>query len=203
MKKIFLLLITFYFMTGCGDSSSSINLENYLPSDGYQKRRDGLFYQQNTQNLISGTILHDYNWHSKIFDGDSYTYRNNYYQVKDGLLHGKSLHHIHFSDQLNAARNAYGGKVMLEEPTLFQEINFKDGYVFGKVKLLSFLGDILVEGQVEDGKRVGDWQVFDGKELLTISFSNNDYTLPEGTELESNVQSFLNRDWDRKINKLF
>ena len=37
----------------------------------------------------------------------------------------------------------------------------------------------------------------------TISFSNNDYSLPEGTELEDNVKEFLDRNWGNKINKFY
>ena len=199
-------------MTGCGDSSSkdssskdsssSINLEDYLPSDGYQKRRDGLFYQRNTQTLISGTILNEQEVPNRMYEGDNITYYTDYYQVKDGLLHGKSLLFIKHSDDLNKIRRAWGNPIA-DEPTLIQEINYRDGYVSGNVKYRSYAGDILVEGQVKDGKRIGDWRVFDGKELLTISFSNNDYSLPEGTELEDNVKEFLDRNWLNKINKFY
>ena len=197
MKKVLLSLFIFSLMIGCGGPSgepSSINLEEYIPSDGWQKRRDNLIYHSTTQNLISGTIF-------KEIEKDGISTKR-YFQVKEGLLNGKSIVVVVLSPELNKMRKIFGSET-IEKPTVIFEVHYKNGFVYGKVKLFSGVGDILVEGQVENTKKIGDWLVFDGKELLTIPFTNNDYTLPAGTELEDDVKNFLNRNWDKKINSVY
>jgi hypothetical protein len=199
-------LIASLLLSSCSGSSdsktSSINLEEYLSSDGYQKRRDGLFYQRNTQTLITGTILDESEFRNDYFEGYNYTYINRYFLVKDGLLNGKAIKLVHFSDDMNELRRGFG-KPTADEPTLLEEINYKDGVVSGKVKLFSLVGDILVEGQAEGGKRTGNWQIFDGNRMITVVFSNNAYSLPEGTELEDDVKDFIDRKWDKDINEFY
>jgi len=207
LNSIFgVFLIAALILSGCSGSSdsktSSINFEEYVPSDGYQKRRDGLFYHRNTQNLITGTILDESEFRNRFFEGYNYTYIKRYFLVKEGLLNGKAIKLKHFSDDMNELRRRFGQQTV-DEPTRVEEINYKDGIVSGKVKLFSLVGDILVEGQVEGGKRIGNWQIFDGNKMITVAFSNNDYSLPDGTELEDDVKDFIDRKWEKDINEFY
>jgi len=210
MRKLNLIfcsiLIASLILSSCSGSSdrktSSVNLEEYIPSDGYQKRRDGLFYHRNTQNLITGTILDESEFRTPSPDGYYVTYTKRYFLVKEGKLNGKALKFIHLSDDANEF-NRIWGHTTADEPTCVEEINYKDGFVSGEVKLFSLAGDILVEGQVEGGKKIGNWQVFDGNKMITVTFTNNVYSLPESTELKGDVKRFLERKLDKEINEFY
>lgn len=196
------ILISILFLPNCsggsGKGSNALSISNAITTDGYQQRRDGLFYLRNTQDVITGTLNKEGFMQHRMFEGHEGIYWNLWFVVKEGVLNGKCVEYRRYTEGLAAW---IGGPV--EEPAIFQELTYKDGFVSGKVMLYSHDGDVLVEGQVNEGKKVGEWLVFDGNNMITIPISNDNYSLPEGVELESSIDEFLKRKWNKGMNEFY
>lgn len=158
-----LSLLVITIVYGCGGNSKPISLEDI------QQRRDNLYYFNNSNDLASGRIVK-----TDVIQNGFGTKFNRVvsYQISDGKVDGVSI------TTLNNQ--------------IVKEINYENGIVSGKVKKYSRKGDILVEGQCKDGKRIGEWKTYDDDGLFRdLVFSSNDSYTAKGKMIDNDDKEMV------------
>jgi len=154
-KLMALLLIALTFFS-CVDE-----LKKYSPDD-FQKRRNGLYYFKNSQDLFTGTV---------VVDNEIQTLT---YRIEKGMLNG---------DYIKKWGNGQ----------IYGKFYYKDGFLTGETALYSFDGDLRLEGQFENGQRVGKWKIYLYKrDTLYFHFTtNNDFIVNGKFKAPGRVEQYV------------